>query len=240
MTPAGNFFEPWDLPRLHPGRSTGSLPLEKEGFLGLPSVQWKYWRFTLIVFLAFSGFSFKTCVWTKSISVLPIVLGKKWHSTFRQPHKSEKKPSVADNCLQLQARAFFNNFWIFQLFSKISQIAFTSAGNVVSGSKLVTRSHVQPATLQKQSMRIQTTGQDLDLILTFRITVSRLTRFFTCNQRLSSTVLSSRAHFFSNGAPNDTNKNSPGQCSPNFSIRCADSSKKWSNSLQYTGYHHFK
>ena len=137
-----------------------------------------------------------------------------------------KKPSVADNCLQLQARAFFNDFWIFQLLSKITQMAFTSAGNVVSGSKLVTRSHVQPATLQKQSMRIQTTGQDLDLILTFRITVSRLTRFFTCNQRLSSTVLSSRAHFFSNGAPNDTNKNSPGQCYPNFPIRCADSSKK--------------
>ena len=42
MTPAGNFFEPWDLPCLHPGRSTGSVPLEKEGFLGLPSVQWKY------------------------------------------------------------------------------------------------------------------------------------------------------------------------------------------------------
>ena len=32
MTPAGNFFEPWDLPRLHPGRSTGSVPLENEGF----------------------------------------------------------------------------------------------------------------------------------------------------------------------------------------------------------------
>ena len=40
--PAGNFFEPWDLPRLHPGRSTGSLPLENEGFLGLPPVQRKY------------------------------------------------------------------------------------------------------------------------------------------------------------------------------------------------------
>ena len=39
MTPAGNFFEPWDLPRLHPGRSTGSVPLENEGFLGLPPVQ---------------------------------------------------------------------------------------------------------------------------------------------------------------------------------------------------------
>ena len=105
-------------------------------------------------------------------------------------------------------------------------MACTSAGNVVLCSKLVTRSHVQPATLQKQSMRIQTTEQDLDLILTFRITVSRLTRFFTCNQRLSSTVLSSRAHFFSNGASNDTNKNSPGQCNPNFPIRCADNSEK--------------
>ena len=75
-------------------------------------------------------------------------------------------------------------------------------------------------------MRIQTTGQDLDLTLTFRITVSRLTRFFTCNKRLSSTVLSSRAHFFRNGAPNDTNKNSPGQCNPNFPITCADNSEK--------------
>ena len=42
MTPAGNFFEPRDLSRLHPGRSTWSLPLENEGFLGLPPVQWKY------------------------------------------------------------------------------------------------------------------------------------------------------------------------------------------------------
>ena len=32
MTPAGNFFEPWDLPRLHPGRTTGPLPLKNEGF----------------------------------------------------------------------------------------------------------------------------------------------------------------------------------------------------------------
>ena len=31
---------------------------------------------------------------------------------------------------------------------------------------------------------------------------------------------------FSNGAPNDTYKNSPGQCNPNFPIRCADNSKK--------------
>ena len=42
MTPAGTFFEPWDLPRLHPERSTGPLPLENEGFLGLPPVQRKY------------------------------------------------------------------------------------------------------------------------------------------------------------------------------------------------------
>ena len=42
MTPAGKFFEPWDLPRLHPGGSMGSLPLENEGFLGLPPVQRKY------------------------------------------------------------------------------------------------------------------------------------------------------------------------------------------------------
>ena len=38
MTPAGNFFEPWELPRLHPGRSFGHLPLENEG---LPPVQRK-------------------------------------------------------------------------------------------------------------------------------------------------------------------------------------------------------
>ena len=42
MTPAGIFFEPWVLPRLHPGMSTGPLPLENEGFLGLPPVQRKY------------------------------------------------------------------------------------------------------------------------------------------------------------------------------------------------------
>ena len=42
MTPAGNFFEPWVLPRLHPGRSTGPLLLKNEGFLGLPPVQRKY------------------------------------------------------------------------------------------------------------------------------------------------------------------------------------------------------
>ena len=42
MTPAGNFFEQWDSPRLHPRRSTCPLPLENEGFLGLPPVQRKY------------------------------------------------------------------------------------------------------------------------------------------------------------------------------------------------------
>ena len=42
MIPAGNFFETWDLPRLHPGRTTGSLPLENEDFLGPPTVQRKY------------------------------------------------------------------------------------------------------------------------------------------------------------------------------------------------------
>ena len=42
MTPAGKFFEPWDLPRLHPGGSTESFPLENEGLLGLPLVQRKY------------------------------------------------------------------------------------------------------------------------------------------------------------------------------------------------------
>ena len=42
MTPAGNFFEPWELPCLHAGRSAGPLPLENERFLGLPPVQRKY------------------------------------------------------------------------------------------------------------------------------------------------------------------------------------------------------
>ena len=42
MTPAGIFFEPWDLPHLHPGRTTGSLPLKNEGLLGPPTVQRKY------------------------------------------------------------------------------------------------------------------------------------------------------------------------------------------------------
>ena len=50
-------------------------------------------------------------------------------------------------------------------------------------------------------------GRDLDVALTFWITVSQLTQFLTCNQRLSSTVLSSQPHFSSNGAPNDTEKN---------------------------------
>ena len=50
--------------------------------------------------------------------------------------------------------------------------------------------------------------------------------FFTCNQRLSSTVLSSRAHFSQQRCTNDTNKNSPGQCNPNFPIRCAANSEK--------------
>ena len=38
MTPAGKFFKPWDLSRLHPGRFSGSLWLENEGFWSLPSV----------------------------------------------------------------------------------------------------------------------------------------------------------------------------------------------------------
>ena len=42
MTPAGNFFEPWDLPRLHPGRPSGSCRLENEGFWSLFFVLWDY------------------------------------------------------------------------------------------------------------------------------------------------------------------------------------------------------
>ena len=42
MTPAGNFFELWDLPRLHPGDPTKSLRLENENFWSLPSVLWEY------------------------------------------------------------------------------------------------------------------------------------------------------------------------------------------------------
>ena len=45
----------------------------------------------------------------------------------------------------------------------------------------------------------RTIGQDKDLYQAFGITVSHLTRVFTCNQK------------FSNGAPNDTDNNSPEQ-----------------------------
>ena len=38
MTPAGNFFESWVLPRLQPGKFTGFLRLENEGFRSLPFV----------------------------------------------------------------------------------------------------------------------------------------------------------------------------------------------------------
>ena len=38
MTPAGNFFEPWDLHCLHPGTPSGSLRLEIESVRSLPSV----------------------------------------------------------------------------------------------------------------------------------------------------------------------------------------------------------
>ena len=120
-------------------------------------------------------------------------------------------------------------------------MACSSTGNVISGSKLITQLHVQSVTLQKQSMRIQTTGQDLDLVRTFRITASRLTRFFTCNQRLSSTVVSSRAHCFLATVHQMTLiRIVQGNVIHNFPIRCADSSKKWSKSLQYKGYHNFK
>ena len=33
--------------------------------------------------------------------------------------KLKKQPVAADNCLQLQASAFFTDFWIFQIFSKL-------------------------------------------------------------------------------------------------------------------------
>ena len=62
----------------------------------------------------------------------------------------------------------------------------------------------------------------------YRLSVSKCLmgiRFFTCNQRLLSTVMSSQAHFFSNSAPNDTDNNGPEQCSPNVPIRCGDNSK---------------
>ena len=42
MTPTGNFFQQRDLPRLHPGRTTGSILKENESFLGLRPVQRKY------------------------------------------------------------------------------------------------------------------------------------------------------------------------------------------------------
>ena len=118
MTPAGNFFEPWDLPRLHPGRSIGPLSLENEGFLGLPPVQRNYWRFTLIVFLAFFGILFKTCVWTESNSVLSIVLGKNWHSTFRQPHKSEKNLPYLMIASSSKLEPFSTIFGFFNCFRK--------------------------------------------------------------------------------------------------------------------------
>ena len=53
MTPAGNFFEPWDLPRLHPGRPSRSLRLENEGF-------WSAFRIVGVLsflFRFFNGFS---------------------------------------------------------------------------------------------------------------------------------------------------------------------------------------
>ena len=50
-------------------------------------------------------------------------------------------------------------------------------------------------------------------------------RFFTCNQRLLSTVMSSQALFCSNSAPNDSGNNVPEQCSPNVPMRCGNNSQ---------------
>ena len=60
MTIAGNFFEPWDLPRLHPGRLSGSLQSEKEGFWSPYSGSTE-----LLCFRFFDGFSE---FWPKCVS----------------------------------------------------------------------------------------------------------------------------------------------------------------------------
>ena len=57
------------------------------------------------------------------------------------------------------------------------------------------------------------------------MTVSQLTRFFTCSQRLSFTAMSSQGHFFSNSAPYDNDNNGPQQCGPNVPMRCGDNSQ---------------
>ena len=61
MTPAGNFFEPWDLPRLHHEKLLGPFRWKMKAFwvclLYSGSIE-DLERF----FGGFLGFSFKTCV----------------------------------------------------------------------------------------------------------------------------------------------------------------------------------
>ena len=90
MTPAGNFFELWDLPRLHSGKPIRSLRLKNEGFWSLPSVQREYLGFMFSFCLRFFGILAKTCLCAQSNSVLTSVLGEKLRSTFVQSHKLEE------------------------------------------------------------------------------------------------------------------------------------------------------
>ena len=107
----------------------------------------------------------------------------------------------------------FLNFWIFL---KITQVSRTYAVNVGLASKLITQSHIKPGTLHISPIGARTIGQDMDLLQAFSITASQLTRIFTCNQRLSSTVLSSQADFSNNEAPTDTDIDGPENVVPTF------------------------
>ena len=60
-----------------------------------------------------------------------------------------RKPTVADDCLQLQARAFFNDFWIFQLFFRKSLKWLVQVLETWYRAQNWSRHpHIWPATLQ--------------------------------------------------------------------------------------------
>ena len=169
-------------------------------------------------FRRFFGILAQTCLWAQSNSVLSGVLGGKMHITFAQSHKLEKWPDKADKYLQLQARDFLTNFLKFSIFLKIIQVARTKSGNVGSGSKC---SHAVPRITRCTAISTDAIGlRLLDQFQTqYRLSVSTCLNWYdfsVCNQWLSSTMLSSRAPFFNNGAPNDTDNNGPKQCGPNF------------------------
>ena len=237
MTPGGNFFELWDLPRLHPG----SLP----GLLG-----WKMRAFGLC--LLYSGSTELLCFrFSDSFS------GFRPKSVSEHSQKEFYQSYWVENCT---ARLFSRTSWKndllklmntssnkLEIFNQFFEI-FKIFENYSSGSYKIWKRRIGLKTNHAVPRIARCTAISTNGVSDYWI-IFRHSRGFPYRRLSTDTIFqcaikdsspqrwSSRAHFFSNGAPNDSDNNGSEQCGPNVPMRCADNSQKWSHSLQYTGYH---